>query len=109
MRKLMLAALLAVGLAPLCGGGAFAQGYSGPYTGTYTASNLPGQVLNIGLYFKQLTQNTMIAQYGTGSGVAGTCGGTVHGNVAVLTCRNATPSCPGTYRGRYVFSGETVT
>jgi hypothetical protein len=65
--------------------------------------------LNIGIYFKQLSANVMIASYATSSGVAGSCNGTVSSNVAIMTCRNSTASCPGTYRDRYVFSGNVVT
>lgn len=109
MRKLLYSVLLAVGLASLSGGGVFAQGYSGNYVGTYTASKLPGQNLQIGLYFKQLQPTFMIGAYATGSGVAGNCSGIVRGNVATLTCSNSTPSCKGVYRGRYTFSSTGVT
>ena len=109
MRRLLCLALLAAGLVGLFASGASAQGYSGNYAGTYTASRLPGQTLKIGILFKQLNQHVMIASYTTSSGVAGTCNGIVNGNVATMTCRNSTPSCPGVYRDRYTFSGDMVT
>ena len=109
MRHYLYAAVIGACLISLFGSGAFAQGYTGNYNGTYTASQLPGQTLRIGIYFKQLNQNTMTAQYATSSGVFGTCNGFVNGNVATMTCTNATPTCPGTYRDRYTFSGNNVT
>jgi hypothetical protein len=109
MRGFLRPTLLAAGLAILSSSGAFAQGFSGNYTGTYTASQLPGQTLKIGILFKQLTQHTMIASYATSSGVAGGCNGTVSGNIATMICRNSTPNCPGTYRDRYTFTDTTVT
>ena len=109
MRRLLGSTLFAACLAPLLACGALAQGYSGDYAGTYTASQLPGQTLKIGLYFHQLNMHQMIANYATSSGVSGACSGTVKGNVATMTCTNATKSCPGTYRDHYTFSGTTVT
>jgi hypothetical protein len=109
MHRIVMSALFALCLASSFGGSAQAQGFSGNYVGTYTASKLPGQTLNIGLYFFQPNQHTMIANYATGSGVAGACIGTVNGNVAILTCTNSTTTCPGTYRGRYIFTGINVT
>lgn len=109
MRRTIYTALLAVCLTSPFGAGATAQGYTGNYKGTYTASQLPGQTLNIGIFFRQLNQNVMMASYVTSSGVAGICNGLVKGNVATMTCSNTTPSCKGTYRDRYVFSGNGVT
>jgi hypothetical protein len=109
MRIPLRAALIAGCFVPLFAGGAFAQGFSGNYVGTYTASKLPGQTLHIGLYFHQTQPSLMLAAYATSSGVAGQCTGPVQGNKAYLTCINTTPSCKGTYRGTYVFSGDNVT
>jgi hypothetical protein len=109
MRALLFAALFAVGAASLFGTPAQAQGYSGNYAGTYTASRLPGQELKIGINFRQLNQNVIVAMYATSSGVSGVCNGTINGNVATMTCTNSTSSCPGVYRDRYTFSGTTVT
>ena len=67
MRKLFYTTLLTICLAPLFDGSVFAQSYSG----TYTVSRLPGQILDSGIFFKQLNQHTMLAQYATSSGVAG--------------------------------------
>jgi hypothetical protein len=109
MRRTLYATLLAAGLTSLSIMSALAQGYSGNYAGTYTASQLPGQQLQIGLFFRQLSQNRMMAGYLTSSGVGGICQGLVRGNVAALTCTNTTPTCRGVYRGRYTFTGNTVT
>ena len=108
MRALFSSVLFAI-CAALLVSPAQAQGYTGSYVGTYTASKLPGQQITIWLYFRQSHPTTMTGSYNTGSGVSGICQGPVSGNVANLICRNVTPSCPGTYRGRYTFSSTGVT
>ena len=93
MRHYLYAAVVSFCLTSLFGSAAFAQGYIGNYNGTYTASQLPGQTLWIGIYFKQLNAHMMIAQYAMSSGIAGACSGIVNGNIATMTCRNTTPAC----------------
>ena len=65
--------LLTICLPPLFGGSVFAQIYSG----SYTASRLPGQILDTGIFFKQLNKQTRRR---------GQLSGAVNGNVATVIC-----------------------
>ncbi len=100
--------MLAAAAMQLCtAASALAQNYSGVYSGTYTASQAPGQH-SVTLTFSQ-TGTTMDGKYATSTGVAGTCSGTLSGNTAYLYCHNTTSSCPGDYQGPYTFSASGVT
>lgn len=82
---------------------------SGPYIGTYTASELPGETLHILAIFRQ-TENVVEGAYYTSSGVYGKGHGILTGNEAKMSWHNIPRSdCPGVYEGIYTFEGDTVT
>lgn len=85
------------------------HGVSGPYVGTYTASELPGEQLRIFCFFRQ-TDNVLLGTYYTSSGVYGTGHGLLTGNEAEMSWHNSPSSgCPGVYKGIYTFEDDTVT
>ena len=86
---------------------ALAADVSGVYHGTYTATQVPGE-LKIVLTFRQ--DGTMLSgTYSTSTGVSGVGSGVLSNNTAKMAWKNTTPKCPGTYNGIYTFVGQTVT
>ncbi len=86
---------------------ALAEDVSGVYVGTYTATQVPGE-LKIVLTFRQ--DGTMLnGTYTASTGVSGVGSGVLSNNIAKMAWKNTTLECPGSYNGIYTFVGPTVT
>ena len=109
-KKTMLGAVLALILA-IVAPPAFAQDVSGVYVGTYTATQVPGEI-QIVLVFRQ-SGTTLDGQYHTASGVDGVGHGILSNGTANMDWTNTTQSCPGTSpgttQGPYTFANQAVT
>jgi len=85
----------------------YATGVGGTYTGTYTASEVPGNH-KITLIFHQ-SGHVLKGHYHTATGVYGKGHGCIVDGKAKMYWKNTTPKCPGTYVGVYKFNKQRVT
>ena len=102
MFRVAIALIFAIIVSP-----AFAQDVSGVYVGTYTATQVSGEI-KIVLMFRQ-SGTTLAGQYFTASGVDGFGHGILSNGTAIMSWINSTWTCPGSYKGPYTFANDAVT
>ncbi|MBP2297218.1 hypothetical protein [Azospirillum rugosum] len=79
---------------------------TGYWSGTNTASQVPGKTANVTFFLRQQRDGTVIGGYVASTGVYGTGTGKFSGNTGTMSWINTSPYCVGEYSNTYTIAAD---